>query len=95
MALPLPLVKASDGKWAIATQAGFEEILNRRVGENELQAIQTTRDCVTAQREYASVGSPLTGSSRSSLAIAGPTSLRGGNEERPFATDALELLGAE
>ena len=33
--------------------AGLEEIINRRVGENELQAIETTRAYVEAQRDYA------------------------------------------
>lgn len=52
---PFPLTKAGDGKWAFDTRAGFEEILDRRIGENELQAIDTMRSYVDAQREYASV----------------------------------------
>ena len=51
---PFPLRKGEDGKWAFDTYAGVEEILNRRVGENELQAIATARAYVEAQREYAS-----------------------------------------
>ncbi|MDW6021024.1 DUF2950 domain-containing protein [Mesorhizobium sp. BAC0120] len=51
---PFPLVKAPDAKWAFDTNAGFEEIINRRVGENELQAIDTMHEYVDAQREYAS-----------------------------------------
>lgn len=51
---PFPIVKASDGKWSFDTDAGFEEIINRRIGENELQAIATMRAYVEAQREYAS-----------------------------------------
>ena len=50
---PFPLVKGDDGKWAFDTFAGLEEIVNRRVGENELQAIETMREYVDAQREYA------------------------------------------
>ena len=50
---PFPLRKNEDGKWAFDTYAGLEEIVNRRVGENELQAIQTMRAYVEAQREYA------------------------------------------
>ena len=42
--------RASDGKWAFDTYAGLEEIINRRVGENELQAIETMRAYVEAQR---------------------------------------------
>ncbi|WP_455270667.1 DUF2950 family protein [Rhizobium herbae] len=52
--LPFPIVKGKDGKWAFDTYAGFEEIINRRVGENELQAIATARAYVDAQKEYAS-----------------------------------------
>jgi len=52
--LPFPLVKREDGKWAFDTRAGLEEILNRRIGENELQTIQTMHDYVQAQHVYAS-----------------------------------------
>ncbi|MGO4353961.1 DUF2950 domain-containing protein [Rhizobium sp. RAF36] len=51
--LPFPIVKGEDGKWSFDTYAGFEEIINRRVGENELQAIATMRAYVDAQKEYA------------------------------------------
>ena len=51
---PFPLVKsAKDGKWAFDTVAGIEEIVNRRIGENELHAIETARLYVEAQRDYA------------------------------------------
>lgn len=52
--LPFPLVKVEDGKWAFDTYAGLEEIVNRRVGENELEAIATMRAYVDAQNDYAS-----------------------------------------
>ena len=51
---PFPIHKGTDGKWAFDTVAGIEEIVNRRVGENELQAIATARAYVDAQRDYAS-----------------------------------------
>ena len=51
--LPFPVVKGDDGKWSFDTYAGLEEIINRRVGENELQAIETMRAYVEAQRDYA------------------------------------------
>jgi hypothetical protein len=51
---PFPLVKGEDGKWAFDTFDGLEEIVNRRVGENELQAIETMRAYVDAQEDYAS-----------------------------------------
>lgn len=51
--LPFPLVKGEDG-WAFATFDGLEEIVNRRIGENELATIATMRAYVDAQEEYAS-----------------------------------------
>lgn len=50
--LPFPLVKGSDGKWAFDTYAGLEEIVNRRVGANELEAIASMRAYVDAQNDY-------------------------------------------
>ncbi|WP_287317962.1 DUF2950 domain-containing protein [Mesorhizobium sp.] len=52
--LPFPIVKGEDGKWAVDTYAGLEEIVNRYVGENELTAIETMRAYVDAQEGYAS-----------------------------------------
>jgi hypothetical protein len=48
---PIPLVKKDD-QWFFDTEAGKEEILNRRIGENELTAILVCRTYVAAQREY-------------------------------------------
>jgi hypothetical protein len=50
--LPIPIVK-KDGKWSFDTEAGREEILNRRIGTNELDAITICRGYVEAQHEYA------------------------------------------
>ena len=51
--LPIPLVKRN-GKWYFDAAAGRQEILYRRVGENELNVIKVCRGFVEAQREYAS-----------------------------------------
>ncbi len=51
--LPIPLVK-KNGKWYFDTKAGRQEILFRRIGANELDAIQVCRGFVEAQKEYAS-----------------------------------------
>jgi hypothetical protein len=48
---PIPLVK-KDEYWFFDTMAGKEEILNRRIGRNELNAIQVCLAYVDAQREY-------------------------------------------
>jgi hypothetical protein len=50
--LPIPLVKDGEG-WRFDTPAGREELLNRRIGRNELKAIDVAHVYVEAQREYA------------------------------------------
>jgi hypothetical protein len=50
--LPIPIVK-NKGKWMFDTKVGREEILNRRVGANELNSIELCRGYVEAQHEYA------------------------------------------
>ena len=49
---PIPLVKSTGG-WFFDTAAGREELLDRRIGEDELNAIAVCRAYVAAQREYA------------------------------------------
>jgi len=52
--LPFPLTEGKDGKWSFDTQRGLAEIVNRRVGENELATIDTMHEYVVAQYQYAS-----------------------------------------
>jgi hypothetical protein len=52
---PIPLVK-SGSRWRFDTEAGKEEVLYRRIGHNELDAIDVCHAFVDAQKEYASVG---------------------------------------
>lgn len=49
---PVPLVRGTAG-WHFDAAAGREEILTRRIGRNELAAIETARTYVAAQRVYA------------------------------------------
>jgi hypothetical protein len=51
---PIPLAKQG-GQWFFDSEAGREEVLNRRIGGNELGAIQVCRAYIQAQRDYASV----------------------------------------
>jgi hypothetical protein len=53
--MPIPIVKR-DGKWVFDGEAGIDELIYRRVGANELGAIDTCRGLVAAQIEYASQG---------------------------------------
>jgi hypothetical protein len=50
--LPIPMVQ-KDGEWRFDTVAGREEILYRRIGRNELAAIQASLAYVDAQNDYA------------------------------------------
>ncbi|HTW35920.1 MAG TPA: DUF2950 domain-containing protein [Rhizomicrobium sp.] len=49
---PIPIVREA-GVWHFDTQAGAQEILNRRIGRNELNAMEVCRHYVLAQRDYA------------------------------------------
>jgi hypothetical protein len=50
--MPIPLVE-DDGVWTFATEDGKEEMLARRIGRNELDAIQVSLAIVDAQDDYA------------------------------------------
>lgn len=49
---PMPIVK-SGGKWSFDAKAGRQELLYRRIGRNELNAIEICRGFVEAQHEFA------------------------------------------
>ncbi|MEI6390393.1 MAG: DUF2950 domain-containing protein [Verrucomicrobiota bacterium] len=50
---PVPIV-AQGGRWFFDSAAGREEILNRRIGANEIHTLDVMRAAVAAQRDYAS-----------------------------------------
>jgi hypothetical protein len=52
--MPIPIVEAN-GKWYFDSPAGKEELLRRRIGQNELDAISLSIGYVEAQRGYARV----------------------------------------
>lgn len=49
---PVPMVRRGD-KWAFDAKAGLQELIYRRIGANELDAIEICRGYVEAQHEYA------------------------------------------
>jgi hypothetical protein len=51
--LPIPLVQSTAGRWHFDTRQGESEVLSRRIGRNELAAIQVCQAIVDAQREFA------------------------------------------
>jgi hypothetical protein len=48
---PLPLVRKGKA-WSFDTRAGSKEILNRRIGRNELAVVEVMQAYLDAQREY-------------------------------------------
>lgn len=59
--MPIPVIQRG-GRWYFDASAGKEEILRRRIGQNELDAIAMAQGFVEAEREYASVrrdGAPI------------------------------------
>ena len=52
--LPIPIVKNDAGRWYFDSETGKTEILQRRVGTNENDAIEILHGLVDAQRDYAS-----------------------------------------
>lgn len=50
--MPIPLTQA-DGAWVFDAGRGQQEVLNRRIGRNELTTIQFLRQIVTAQHDFA------------------------------------------
>ena len=58
--MPIPAVKGTNG-WTLDTAAGSREILARRIGENELGAIQVIRAIADAEDDYSSEDRDLNG----------------------------------
>jgi hypothetical protein len=50
--MPIPIVRTGE-RWRFATEEGEDEIVNRRVGANERNAIHVLRAYIDAQRDYA------------------------------------------
>lgn len=71
--MPIPLVKEND-RWRFDGEAGKEEIVNRRIGRNELDVIEVCRAIVDAQNDYALAnpnGSPVNEYARKFLSDPG------------------------
>jgi hypothetical protein len=63
---PIPLVKA-DSQWHFDTDAGKEEIINRHIGRDELNAIGVCNAYVEAQKQYASLNTDGSGTTKYAL----------------------------
>jgi hypothetical protein len=68
---PIPLV-SENGSWHFDADAGMEEVLFRRIGENEVTAIQTCHTLVVAEKEHKRLeGDPSLQAIRALLVNAG------------------------
>jgi hypothetical protein len=77
---PIPLVEKNGG-WRFDTDTGQKEVLFRRIGENELTAMATCYEFVTAEKHYqaeSNTADPLDSSPASLVAKAANGSDRGG-----------------
>jgi hypothetical protein len=97
---PIPLVR-SGNDWRFYTAGGLDEILNRRIGTNELNAIRVCRAYLGAQRQYASKirdGSGVRKFAQRLISTAGKVDglywdpAVAGGEESPFGPLVAEFL---
>jgi len=99
---PIPLVRSGD-EWGYYTAEGIEEISNRRIGENELNAIRVCRGYLGAQRQYASKIRDDSGVRKFAQRLVSTAGAQNGlywdpavanGEESPFGPQIAEFLKA-
>jgi hypothetical protein len=97
---PIPLVR-SGADWRFHTAEGVEEIVNRRVGRDELNAITVSRFYIVAQRQYASKIRDKSGVRKFAQRLASAAGAQDGlywdpavanGEESPFGPKVAEFL---
>lgn len=92
--VPIPLVKEAGG-WRFDTEAGLDELLARRIGENELAVIDVCHEYVRMQAEYAFVARDGDGVRKYAQKIASTPGKHDGlywereGSERPSPLEAL------
>ena len=88
---PIPLVKNSSSKWYFDTAAGEDEVLARRIGRNELMAIEVSKSIVNVEELYRKKSHEYTQTiSNSKLAVFGPS-----GEGPVFDGYAFRILSAQ
>ncbi len=99
---PIPLIRSGDD-WQFYTAEGFQEILNRRIGADELRAIVVCRDYIAAQREYAAKIRDKSGVRKFAQRLVSTAGAQDGlywdpavadGEESPFGPQIAEFLKA-
>jgi hypothetical protein len=96
---PIPIVRAGN-RWHFATEEGAEELINRRIGGNERNAIAVLRAYIDAQRAYASRDRDGDGVLQYAGKLASAPSRQDGlywpaDPDKGEAPSPLELLVAE
>ena len=97
---PIPLVR-SGADWRFFTAEGIDEIVNRRIGANELNTIVACRSYLAAQRQYASKIRDQSGVRKFAQRLVSSTGAQDGlywdpavahGEESPFGPNIAEFL---
>jgi len=97
---PIPLVR-SGTDWRFHTAEGIEEIVNRRIGANELTTIAACRFYLAAQRQYASKIRDASGVRKFAQRLVSTSGKQDGlywdpavanGEESPFGPNIAEFL---
>jgi hypothetical protein len=97
---PIPLVR-SGTDWRFHTAQGIEEIVNRRIGRHELNAIRVCRFYLPAQRQYASKIRDTSGVRKFAQRLVSTAGAQDGlywdpavanGEESPFGPHIAEIL---
>jgi hypothetical protein len=99
---PIPLVR-SGADWRFHTAEGMEEIVNRRIGANELNAIAACRSYLWAQRQYAAKIRDASGVRKFAQRLVSTAGKQDGlywdpavanGEESPFGPNIAEFLAS-
>jgi hypothetical protein len=97
---PIPLVR-SGADWRFYTAEGIEEIVNRRIGRDELTTITACRSYIAAQRQYASKIRDKSGVRKFAQRLVSTADMQDGlywdpavanGEESPFGPHVAEFL---
>jgi Protein of unknown function (DUF2950) len=92
---PIPLVKDSSSKWYFNTAAGEDEVLARRIGRNELMAIDVSKLIVNAEELYRKKSHEYTQTIFSNSKLAVSTSSGGGSVFDGYVFRILAAQGDE
>jgi hypothetical protein len=89
---PIPIVKSDQG-WFFDVVAGRDELLDRQIGEDELNAIAVCRACVDAQKEYAGKPRMADGISQYAQHVMSQPGKHDGLYWEPAAGEELSPMG--